>query len=565
VADSGKLSRWWILAGVIAVVACVVEIVTWRRLHPIQPKLISSRQLTSNQVPKDHLTLSPDGKQLYFDEVVSAKHRIVRISSDGGEVIPVETNLVDPGILDVSAQAELLVSSAEEKTGPSDLWIIDSRSGAAKRADNIVASQGLWRNDGRLVFVRGRDFYLAEHDGANPQKWITAEGPPFAPHFSPNGTRLRFTIGDPKSRSTMWESGMDGSGMHAILPLPDWNAPPAPCCGRWTSQGKYFVFSNAGRIWIIAETPGRHSEPVELTSGPLGFSDPVPGPDGKKLFAIGVNPRAQLSQYNVSTGGFSPFLGGISAGDVDFSSDGQLVAYISYPDGTLWRSKVDGSEKLRLTSPPLQVATPRWSRDSKRIAFSGGMPGEPWKVWTVSKDAENLGRLTEDNVANADPAWSPEGHRLAFVRFSQPSKIELFDLDVSSRTELEGSSGFWHIRWSPDGCCIAALQADSAALMVYERSKKIWRVLASNLGRMEAPSWSHDSKYLYLTVTFPTGPAYIRVGVSDGKIKRLAGLNDVRRYLGLWGYWSGLGPGDVPLFALDNGEQEIYAFEWRLP
>jgi hypothetical protein len=46
---------------------------------------------------------------------------------------------------------------------------------------------------------------------------------------------------------------------------------------------------------------------------------------------------------------------GLSAGPVDFSPDRKWMAYISYPDGTLWRSRLDGSDKVQLTLPPLRT------------------------------------------------------------------------------------------------------------------------------------------------------------------------------------------------------------------
>jgi Tol biopolymer transport system component len=61
-----------------------------------------------------------------------------------------------------------------------------------------------------------------------------------------------------------------------------------------------------------------------------------------------------------------PYLPGISAEDLAFSADGQWVVYASYPDGLLWRSRVDGSERLQLTFPPLQAELPRWSHDAKQ-------------------------------------------------------------------------------------------------------------------------------------------------------------------------------------------------------
>jgi hypothetical protein len=33
---------------------------------------------------------------------------------------------------------------------------------------------------------------------------------------------------------------------------------------------------------------------------------------------------------------------------VSFSRDGRWVAYVTYPEGELWRSKLDGSQKLKL-------------------------------------------------------------------------------------------------------------------------------------------------------------------------------------------------------------------------
>ena len=65
-----------------------------------------------------------------------------------------------------------------------------------------------------------------------------------------------------------------------------------------------------------------------------------PSKDGKKLFVSASNSdRGELMRYDSRSGEFAPFLGGISAEYLGFSKDGQWVAYVSYPEGTLWRSK----------------------------------------------------------------------------------------------------------------------------------------------------------------------------------------------------------------------------------
>src|SRR5262249_2997944 len=148
--------------------------------------------------------------------------------------------------------------------------------------------------------------------------------------------------------------------------------PPDECCGKWTPDGKYFVFQSNHQLWALADSrsPFRSApKPVQLTSSPLSLSSPQPSKDGKKLFLLGQNYRGQLMRFDARSGQFSPFLGGISAEFVSFSKDGQWVAYVTYRDGALWRSKIDGSNRFQLTYPPMYPVVPRWSPDGKNIIF----------------------------------------------------------------------------------------------------------------------------------------------------------------------------------------------------
>jgi hypothetical protein len=167
----------------------------------------------------------------------------------------------------------------------------------------------------------------------------------------------------------------DGTHLHPLLP--GWSSPPAECCGNWTPDGNYFVFqsehvANASALWAIREKSGflrKHSpEPIQLTTGPTEMSASVPSRDGKKLFAIQGAPLGELVRYDAKSQQFLPYLSGISAIHLSFSKDGQWVAYMSSTDGTLWRSKMDGTERLQLTSPPMVVVQPqsRWEADCIR-------------------------------------------------------------------------------------------------------------------------------------------------------------------------------------------------------
>src|SRR4030095_9322300 len=142
----------------------------------------------------------------------------------------------------------------------------------------------------------------------------------------------------------------DGTQLHRLLP--GWNEPPGECCGQWTADGKYYVFSSIREgkpnLWALREKAGflrsGSHEPTQLTAGPLNFSYPLPSKDGKRLYAVGQQLRGGLVRYDAKTKQLVGYLSGISATFPDFSGDGEWVCYVTYPEFSLWRSKLDGSQ-----------------------------------------------------------------------------------------------------------------------------------------------------------------------------------------------------------------------------
>ena len=102
----------------------------------------------------------------------------------------------------------------------------------------------------------------------------------------------------------------------------------------------------------------RSPEPVRLTNGPLSYTGIVSSRDGRQIFAIGTRHRGELVRYDGKSSQFVPFMSGISAVDPTFSADGNWVAYESYPDHNLWRSRTDGTERLQLSYLPLLKVHP---------------------------------------------------------------------------------------------------------------------------------------------------------------------------------------------------------------
>ena len=88
------------------------------------------------------------------------------------------------------------------------------------------------------------------------------------------------------------------------------------------------------------------------------------------MFVVGRLAQGSLDAYDEKEKRFLPYLGGLPATQLVVSPDRKWMVYTDYPRGHLWRSKIDGSEKMQLLNSGAQMVT--WSPDSKWIAFPSG-------------------------------------------------------------------------------------------------------------------------------------------------------------------------------------------------
>jgi hypothetical protein len=81
----------------------------------------------------------------------------------------------------------------------------------------------------------------------------------------------------------------------------------------------------------------------------------------------------------------------------------------------------------------------------------------------------------------------------------------------------------------------------------------------------ENPAWSHDGHYLYYLKPYADPPAILRRRVPHGRPEQVADLTVLDRHRGSFMLWSGLAPGDIPLLQRREGNDEIDAFDLKLP
>jgi hypothetical protein len=242
------------------------------------------------------------------------------------------------------------------------------------------------------------------------------------------------------------------------------------------------------------------------------------------------------------------------------------VAYVTFPEGNLWRCRIDGSEKLQLTSAPLWVGPVRWSPDERQLVFVGSEPGTKPRLFVVSAEGGTLRELKAGRYDAEYPGWSADGDSIFFndrydAEISTFGSVEIHSGEAKAIPGMENLVG---ATVSPDGKFVAATELTGDRLLLYDlfAHKKVLQLDHTAVGFLE---WSLDSRFVYFDNGFTPNPAVYRMALADHKVEQVANLKEFRRVVNNWYSWFGVTPeGDV-LLMHDTGSQEVYALDLEIP
>jgi Tol biopolymer transport system component/DNA-binding winged helix-turn-helix (wHTH) protein len=542
-----------LFAGAAAVSLALAAAGTLRSLWPRTPTVSASRALTSSgrvMFPDRRLMhfpgLASDGTRIYFSQGAtdpSWGENLAQVPLIGGTIAQVVTPLQRQLLHDISPDgSRLLVQQhtttlgLETREGP--LWALPLPGQGPLRLGDVLAHDAAWSSDGsQLAFGNGQDLYLAGWDGRNPRKMAAVGGRAYWIRWAPDDNSLRFTLVDRSFRTSLWEVSADGSGLRHLLH--DWRRKAQPCCGEWSPDGRHFVFlaQEDGRsdIWIRREPKGFWrigSDPVRLTSGPLNFASVIFGRDGQKLFAVSPQLQGTVLKLDPKSGRTEPYR--VEGVGVRFSRDRKWMVYLVPSARTLWRSRVNGTDALQLTSPPLRAGLFSLSPDGKQVAFTARAADGLYKLYIVPSSGGAVRQSIPGDRQEVDPNWSPDGSSIMFGRppdvlaeHGMAKAIYLLNLKSGQITTLPGSEGMFSPRWTPDGRYVIAMPHNNwDRLMRFDFATRKWSELvpydAAN------PTLSPEGEWVYFD-TEHDGRAVSRVRVRDGRIEHVFRIADVGR------------------------------------
>jgi Tol biopolymer transport system component len=301
------------------------------------------------------------------------------------------------------------------------------------------------------------------------------------------------------------------------------------------------------------------------------FTQVGPRPDGRGLFAFGADRRGELLRYDSAGRRFVSHLEGASIVNVDASRDGQWLAWTTWPEGVLWRSRADGSQKLQLTSTGLWAGLPRWSPDGKWIAFTGQhAPGTRLSISRVSVDggAAEVLATPEPGLDHWDVCWFPDGRSLVFS-YLQNRRPGLLRVDLGTRqvSPWPGAERLQYPKCSPQGR-VFALETPTSARPALAGNSRIFLPERGTWEEATVPgfvyaNWTRDGQAL-IGLT-PWGVRVQRFSLATRRSEVIAELRGLTLAWQLGVPWMGLDATDAPLLTRDVSTSDLYALDWEAP
>jgi WD40 repeat protein len=497
------------------------------------PQLIGEEQLTSNGLEKRGLLT--DGKTVYFGQEQNGWYGLTAMPVSGGPISVLWSPPANVTPIDISPDGQkLLALTGVGIERDRELWVVPLNRGKPYRVSSIVAHSAAWAPDCKtIVYSAGTAIFLISEDRLVAKKIASFNSIPYAVHWSHHGSVVNFSLQDAQTyKTTQW-----GQLSGADLSIVTLRLPPNPLqidvhfAPTGNTRTYYFMGSSTSSlntpVWKVKFgngwwEPAVQIAPVRFVQGHLD-AIAYSARTSRLLVLSTQTERAAFVSFDPRLKGFRPLLPGASGTFLNYSRDGERVAYVSLHDCALIVSRPDGSEARQLTFSPEMAELPNWSPDGSKIAYMSKRPDSPWRIHVVDLQNGTIREASQSDDSQGAPTWSSDGKSIAYGEVecakARSCSIHRIDLATGKVGTLPDSGGLTTARWSPDGRFIAAMNPELNQVMLFDVRSEKWRRLADGIPGPDL-SWSADSNYLYANIP-GTGARIVRIRISDGSRKTM--------------------------------------------
>lgn len=318
---------------------------------------------------------------------------------------------------------------------------------------------------------------------------------PSAPAWSPDGRELVYSM-----QGSLWRQALDSPDAAQLTAGPGYDYLP-----DWSGDGRWVVYSSyrndALELHLLDLQTGS-TRPLVANGGV--HLDARFSPDGRQLAWVST---AFQGRWHVYVAPFDPATGTLGGAeriteDRDsglpryyysvwdhylspaWSPDGSELILVSnrgriWGTGGFWRMAARAGAPMRELwyEETTWKARPDWSRDGRRVVYSG-YHGRQWnQLWLMTADGGDPFQLTYGEFDATSPRWSPDGRRIAYIS-NEEGNTALWVIEVPGgrRTRIEAARRAWLV---PTGTLTLRLvdgagRPLSARLSVFDSTGRSW-------------------------------------------------------------------------------------------
>ena len=294
-------------------------------------------------------------------------------------------------------------------------------------------------------------------------------------------------------------------------------------CPMWIGDKIYFLSDRNGRMTLFRYDPGSKvvTELIKNTSKDIVSASVGPG-------GIVYEQFGQIYIYDLASGKSSPVPIEIEADLAEVRPHLQNVAKeirnakispsgaraVFEAHGEILTAPAEKGDIRNLTNTPgVMERSPVWSPDGKSIAYFSDESGQ---YALHLKPQNGLGEarkfaLQGKSAFYFDPRWSPDSKHVAF----NGNQLHLWDIEVATGKLTKVDTDYSYdldrdFTWSPDSKWIAfvkSLPNGLHAVSIYSLSDGKSTQVTDGLSDTRYPVFDKDGQYLYFTASTNYGPA----------------------------------------------------------
>jgi Tol biopolymer transport system component len=314
------------------------------------------------------------------------------------------------------------------------LIVILAMGSPTSRASPAIARSNV------VVYDRGGEIFAANVDGSGERNLTRGRALHAGdPDVSSDGTMIVFSVYLGPSGYRVMVMNVDGSGLHQIGRVH--GGQPA---AQWSPDGSLVAYGGAPQgILDVVAPDGSGLRNIATDNHGYGFSW---SPNGREIVYGGED---TLQAVSVASGGRRT-IAQARVWDVTWSPDGSKIAFTTSASGqNVWIVRQDGAPARNVFFAEGGTDTPKWSPDSKAIAF-GAEPGSGAHARVFALNvATGVGTAVttpEFREGSHSPSWSPDGLRLVYERErigrSPHSETDVWLMNADGTAKLQLTSAF---------------------------------------------------------------------------------------------------------------------------